>query len=237
MRDETGITPLYFRSKREFGKPHPFTVIWPAPMRPHRGVPLDHSLRPSSLRADQRLTHGELIIVKDVEGRAVGVAGRSRRDIPVPVVYEALRDSDPLEDGVWRAYQMATDGEHSRTPIRVLYGHEQQACTIIHPIADVVIRQRGCARGYREAHEAGDLVRPARGRGAARVEGLPGPSASHVAIAEVAGCVKGSLPGQRDRRAILGYRGRDPAWIHRTGGEVDADDVPEVFLASRTSMR
>ncbi len=55
MRDETGITPLYFRSKREFGKPHPFTVIWSTPKRPRRGVPLEHSFWPGSLRADQRL--------------------------------------------------------------------------------------------------------------------------------------------------------------------------------------
>jgi len=184
--------------------------------------------------------HGEfilLILVKDMEGRAVSVAGRSRRGIPVPVVYKAHRDSDPLEDRVWRAYQMATNGEHSRTPIRELNGHEQQARTIILQIADVVMRQRGCPRGHREAHEAGDLVRPASGRVTAGVEGLPGPSASHVAIAEVAGCVKGSLPGQPDRRAVVGDRGRVPACTQSTGGEVDADDVPSVLGASRTGTR
>ncbi len=182
--------------------------------------------------------HSELLLaVQEVEGRAVAAVDARNRCGTVPVVYEALRDSDPLEDGVWRAYQMATDGEHSRTPIRVLNGHEQQARTIIHPVADVVIRQRGRARGYREAHEAGDLVRPASDRGAARVEGLPGPSASHVAIAEVACCVKGSLPSKRDRRAILGYRGRAPAWIHSTGGEVGANDVPSELRAIRAGTR
>ena len=182
--------------------------------------------------------HGELILLlQDVEGRAVGVAGRSRRGIPVPVVDEALRDSDPLEDRVWRADQMATNGEHARTPIRVLNGHEQQARTVILQIADVVMRQRGRPRGHREAHEAGDFVRPASGRGAALVESLPGPSTSHIPIAEVAGCVKGSLPGQRDRRAVVGDRGRVPACTQSTGGEVDADDVPSVLGASRTSTR
>ena len=181
-----------------------------------------------------------LILVKDMEVRAVAVDTRNRCGT-VPVVYEALRDSDPLEDRVWRAYQMAANGEHSRTPIRELDGHEQQARTIILQIADVVMRQRGCPRGHYEAHEAGDLVRSARGRGAALVEGLPGPSASHVAIAEVAGCVKGSLPGQRDRRAVVGDRGRVPACTQSTGGEVDADDVPAKFRllvrAARTSTR
>jgi hypothetical protein len=188
--------------------------------------------------------HGELILlilVEEMEVRAVATVDARNRRGTVPVVYEALRDSDPLEDRVWRAYQMATESEHSRTPIRVLNGHEQQARARILQLADVVMRQGGRARGHREAHEAGDLVRPASGRGAFRVEGLPGPSASHVAIAEVAGCVKGSLPGQRDRRAIVGYRGRDPACTNSTGGEVGVDDVPAKFRllvrASRTGTR
>ena len=99
------------------------------------------------------------------------------------------------------------------------------------------MRQRLRARGLREAHETGDLVRPARGLGAARVEGLPGPSASHVAIAEVAFWVKGSLPGQRDHRAIVGFRGRAPACAQSTGGEVDADEVPSELGASRAGIR
>src|SRR6266702_4544603 len=99
------------------------------------------------------------------------------------------------------------------------------------------MRQRGRARGHREAHEPGDLVRPARSRRAALVEGLPGPSASHVAIAEVARCVTGSLPGQRDRRAVVSYRGREPACINSTGGEVVADDVPAELGASRAGPR
>jgi len=73
--------------------------------------------------------------------------------------------------------------------------------------------------------------------GAALVEGLPGPSASHVAIAEVAGCVKGSLPGQRDLRTIDSCCGRAPARTNSTGGEVDADDVPAVLGTSRAGMR
>ena len=76
--------------------------------------------------------HSELlVVVQDVEVRAVAVGGRSRWGLTIPIVYEALRDSDPLEDRVWSAYQMATDGEHARTPIRVLNGYEQQARTRI----------------------------------------------------------------------------------------------------------
>ncbi len=168
--------------------------------------------------------------------RAVAVDARNRCGT-VPVVDEALGDSDPLEDRVRRADQIATDGEHARTPIRVLDGHEQQARSLILDSADVVMRLSGRARGYRKAHEAGDLVRPARSRIAALVEGLPGPSARHVAVAEVAGCVKGSLPGERDRRAIVGDRGRVPACTNSTGSKVDADDVPAVFLAGRTGTR
>jgi hypothetical protein len=176
-----------------------------------------------------------LILVKDMEVRAVAVDA-SNRCGTVPVVYEAFRDSDPLEDRVGRAYQIATDGEHSWAPIRVLYGHEQQARSLIFYSADVVMPLSGRARRYREAHEPGDLVRPARGR-AARVDGLPGPSASHVAIAEIACCVKGSLSGQCDRRAVVGDRGCMPACTYSRSGEVDADDVPSVFLATRAGTR
>src|ERR1700746_2521040 len=134
-----------------------------------------------------------------MEDRAVAVDARNRRGT-VPVVRDVLRDSDPLENRgryyIRWARQMTTDGEHSRTPIRVLNGYEQQACPCVSRIADEVFERCGVPRNRREAHEPGDLVRPASGRGV----GLPGPSASHVAIAEVAGCVKGSLPGQRDLR-------------------------------------
>ena len=76
-----------------------------------------------------------LILVKDMEVRAVAVDTRNRCGT-VPVVYEALRDSDPLEDRVGRAYQIATDGEHSRTPIRVLNSQGQKARSLILYIAD-----------------------------------------------------------------------------------------------------
>src|SRR5260370_25304409 len=90
---------------------------WPAPMSPRRGVPSDHSVRPVFYDLVIASKHGEHItLMQDVEGRAVGVAGRSRRGFPVPVVDEAHRDSDPLEDRVWRAYPIATNREHSRTP-------------------------------------------------------------------------------------------------------------------------
>ena len=77
-------------------------TIWPAPLSPRRSVPSDHSFRPGFLRADHRLAHGELTIAKDMEVRAVAVDTRNRCGT-VPVVYEALRDSDPLEDRVGRA--------------------------------------------------------------------------------------------------------------------------------------
>ncbi len=188
------------------------------------------------------LKHGELILLillKDMEGRAVGIAGRSRRGLPVPVVYEAHRYSDPLEDRVWRAYQMATDGEHSRTPIRELNGHDQQARTVILQLTDEVMRQRRRPRGHLPAHKPSNLVRPASGRVATGVEGLPGPPASYILIAEPVFRHKGSLTGERDHRAVFGDRGRDPACTKSTSGEVDADEVPahSRLLRARTSTR
>jgi hypothetical protein len=77
-------------------------TIWPAPKRTHRGVPLEYSFRPGFLGADHRLAHGELTIAKDMEVRAVAVY-TTNRWLTVPIVYEAFRDSDPLEDRVGRA--------------------------------------------------------------------------------------------------------------------------------------
>jgi hypothetical protein len=136
-RNETGIIPLYCRSKIEFGEPHPFRVIWPwstislkvrpdtsrtsvapgppavavavkgtlepAPRPVTFAVPSDHSLRPVFYDLVIASKHGELLlVVQDMEVRAVAVDARNRCGT-IPVVYEALRDSDPLEDRVGRA--------------------------------------------------------------------------------------------------------------------------------------
>ena len=80
------------------------------------------------------------MVGNDMERRPVGVAGGRRRRLAVPVVHEALRSRDPLEDRVGCSNEMAADDENPLRAIRVTDAKNHEARPVVGRVADVVVR-------------------------------------------------------------------------------------------------
>src|SRR2546427_5081419 len=140
----------------------------------------------------------------------VCIPGRSRRRFAVPEVDEPLRGGDPLEYRVRCANQMAADAEHSFAPIVVRDADHQKAGTIVSHVADVVMRQRRCARSQTETNAARHCGAAAPCRATTGVEGLPCPPTGYVLWAPGIRA-KRTRSYERDLRPIVGARRRQPA--------------------------
>src|SRR5262249_61952677 len=116
-------------------------------------------------------------LLQEVERRPVGVARGRRRCLAVPVVHEALRRCNSLEDCVWRAHQVTANHKNPVAPIVIEDAENGQASPIVGQVADIVIWQWGRARRLLPTHQPSHHVCTTTRRRAYVVKPLPSTAA------------------------------------------------------------